>query len=76
MRCPTCGHSLGLPQIAYRAIQSGASEIATIRSWVRREVKATDKEIANALAKLVRSKRAAHLGYGIYAPADSYAARR
>ncbi len=68
MRCPTCGHSLGLPQIAWHAIQSGAREIGTIRRWIRKEVKASDKEIANALAKLVRSKRAAHLGYGVYAP--------
>lgn len=66
-RCPTCGQSVALSQIVWRAIESGACRVGDIRLLVRKEIEATDREIANALGVLVRSKRVKHVGYGVYA---------
>jgi len=58
---------MNLTQVAYMAINNGAGDLADIRKAVRKRVRrASDKQIANALAKLVQHRKVKHTGYGQY----------
>jgi len=67
VRCRTCGQSLGLSHIVENVIAEGHEQVADIRLHVKKLMKATDKQIANALGRLTRHGRISRVGYGKYA---------
>jgi len=65
--CALCGQPISLQQTILNIINGGSRDITTIRLLAKNKINATDKEISNALGKLVQHKKVKHIGYGLYA---------
>ena len=68
-KCPTCGKGLELTTVIYLVMKESPhviTPIAFIRTACKTKIKASDKQISNALGKLVQRKRICRLGYGMY----------
>ena len=64
MCCTKCGQTISPTRLVLKAIGSGDSNVAYIKSQM--PVEMTDKEIYNALGYLTRKKMVRRLSYGLY----------